>query len=213
MEHLPCRGAAIVNHCSLHCSRWAFSFPHHLTHLLLRNCKISDMRVQLISCSVCHWLLLVVSQVVWLQSSTQMLLKPLSCWEDLSSSWASVSQSHVTAHNALTSPALYIPLCLTLLSPCWGFAEVGGWNALIEGYGNAIPSIRVPNTTCGIPRADAFHIFRDPVNSDLPWPGVIIGLSIPSMWYWCSDQVLSWKVLRSTLLHARHHKSKHLVTL
>lgn len=101
------------------------------------------------------------------------------------------SKSNVTAHDAIRSPALDIPLCLTLLSPCGGFAEVGGWNALMEGYGNAIPSTRVPNSTCGIPRDDAFHIFRDPVNSDLPWPGVIIGMSIPSMWYWCSDQVLS----------------------
>lgn len=67
--------------------------------------------------------------------------------------------------------------------------EVGGWDALMDGYTSAIPSVRVPNTTCGIPRDDAFHIFRDPVNSDLPWPGVIIGMSIPSMWYWCSDQV------------------------
>lgn len=59
----------------------------------------------------------------------------------------------------------------------------------MEGYGKAIPAIRVPNTTCGIPRDDAFHLFRDPVNSDLPWPGVILGMSIPSLWYWCSDQV------------------------
>lgn len=72
--------------------------------------------------------------------------------------------------------------------------EVGGWNALMEGYANAIPSIRVPNSTCGIPRDDAFHIFRDPVNSDLPWPGVIIGMSLPSMWYWCSDQVVTIKI-------------------
>lgn len=62
----------------------------------------------------------------------------------------------------------------------------------MEGYSKAIPSIRVPNTTCGLPRDDAFHLFRHPVTSDLPWPGVIFGMSIPSLWYWCSDQVLSW---------------------
>lgn len=61
----------------------------------------------------------------------------------------------------------------------------------MEGYAKAIPSIAVPNTTCGIPREDAFHLFRNPVDSDLPWPGVILGMSIPSMWYWCSDQVPS----------------------
>ncbi|XP_058509908.1 sodium/myo-inositol cotransporter 2 [Solea solea] len=86
----------------------------------------------------------------------------------------------------------------------YSFAEVGGWNALMEGYMHAIPSIRVPNSTCGIPRHDAFHIFRDPVNSDLPWPGVIVGMSIPSMWYWCSDQVIVQRSLAAkTLTHAK----------
>uniref|UniRef100_A0A7N8YFD4 Sodium/myo-inositol cotransporter 2 n=1 Tax=Mastacembelus armatus TaxID=205130 RepID=A0A7N8YFD4_9TELE len=86
----------------------------------------------------------------------------------------------------------------------FSFVEVGGWNALMEGYANAIPSVRVPNSTCGIPREDAFHIFRDPVNSDLPWPGVIIGMSIPSMWYWCSDQVIVQRSLSAkTLTHAK----------
>ncbi|XP_062295273.1 sodium/myo-inositol cotransporter 2 [Scomber scombrus] len=91
---------------------------------------------------------------------------------------------------------------LTLMG--FSFAEVGGWNALMEGYANAIPSIRVPNSTCGIPRDDAFHIFRDPVNSDLPWPGVLIGMSIPSMWYWCSDQVIVQRSLAAkNLTHAK----------
>uniref|UniRef100_A0A665TWT0 Sodium/myo-inositol cotransporter 2 n=1 Tax=Echeneis naucrates TaxID=173247 RepID=A0A665TWT0_ECHNA len=91
---------------------------------------------------------------------------------------------------------------LTLMG--FSFVEVGGWNGLMEGYANAIPSIRVPNSTCGIPRDDAFHIFRDPVHSDLPWPGVIIGMSVPSMWYWCSDQVIVQRSLAAkSLTHAK----------
>ncbi|XP_063759477.1 sodium/myo-inositol cotransporter 2 isoform X3 [Eleginops maclovinus] len=91
---------------------------------------------------------------------------------------------------------------LTLMG--FSFAEVGGWDALMSKYPNAIPSVRVPNSTCGIPRDDAFHIFRDPVNSDLPWPGVIIGMSVPSMWYWCSDQVIVQRSLAAkTLTHAK----------
>ncbi|CAB1342343.1 unnamed protein product [Coregonus sp. 'balchen'] len=50
---------------------------------------------------------------------------------------------------------------LTLMG--FSFAEVGGWNALLERYATAIPSVRDPNTTCGIPRDDAFHLFRDAV--------------------------------------------------
>uniref|UniRef100_A0A8C6P7U9 Sodium/myo-inositol cotransporter 2 n=1 Tax=Nothobranchius furzeri TaxID=105023 RepID=A0A8C6P7U9_NOTFU len=98
--------------------------------------------------------------------------------------------------------AIMLAGALTLMG--FSFAEVGGWNALMQGYANAIPSVRVPNTTCGIPRDDAFHIFRDPVNSDLPWPGAIIGMSIPSMWYWCSDQVIVQRSLAAkTLTHAK----------
>lgn len=68
-------------------------------------------------------------------------------------------------------------------------------------YFDAIPSTRKENSSCGLPREDAFHIFRDPVNSDLPWPGVLVGMTIPSLWYWCTDQVrccfcLGW-VLRT----------------
>ncbi|XP_069380804.1 sodium/myo-inositol cotransporter 2 [Paralichthys olivaceus] len=98
--------------------------------------------------------------------------------------------------------AIMLAGALTLMG--FSFAEVGGWNALMEGYAHAIPSIRVPNSTCGIPRDDAFHIFRDPVNSDLPWPGVIIGMSVPSMWYWCSDQVIVQRSLAAkSLTHAK----------
>ncbi|KAL3987138.1 hypothetical protein ACER0C_014253 [Sarotherodon galilaeus] len=98
--------------------------------------------------------------------------------------------------------AIMLAGALTLMG--FSFVEVGGWNAFMEGYGNAIPSIRVPNSTCGIPREDAFHIFRDPVTSDLPWPGVIVGMSIPSMWYWCSDQVIVQRSLAAkTLTHAK----------
>uniref|UniRef100_UPI0037E71CB1 sodium/myo-inositol cotransporter 2 isoform X3 n=1 Tax=Semicossyphus pulcher TaxID=241346 RepID=UPI0037E71CB1 len=86
----------------------------------------------------------------------------------------------------------------------FSFAEVGGWNAMIEGYFKAIPSIRVPNSTCGIPREDSFHIFRDPVTSDMPWPGMLIGMTIPSLWYWCSDQVIVQRSLAAkNLTHAK----------
>uniref|UniRef100_A0A3Q3GNK5 Sodium/myo-inositol cotransporter 2 n=1 Tax=Labrus bergylta TaxID=56723 RepID=A0A3Q3GNK5_9LABR len=100
---------------------------------------------------------------------------------------------------------LYLAVILLLsVTALYTVAEVGGWDALMEGYFKAIPSIRVPNSTCGLPREDSFHIFRDPFNSDLPWPGVIIGMSIPSMWYWCSDQVIVQRSLAAkNLSHAK----------
>ncbi|KAI1883938.1 hypothetical protein AGOR_G00221230 [Albula goreensis] len=91
---------------------------------------------------------------------------------------------------------------LTLMG--FSFAEVGGWDALMHRYGEAIPQVRDPNTTCGLPREDAFHLFRHPVTSDLPWPGVLVGMSIPSMWYWCTDQVIVQRSLAAkNLLHAK----------
>lgn len=70
-----------------------------------------------------------------------------------------------------------------------GFVAVGGLDGLMDKYFSAVASNRTANSSCGLPRADAFHIFRDPVTSDLPWPGVLFGMSIPALWYWCSDQV------------------------
>ena len=44
-------------------------------------------------------------------------------------------------------------------------------------------------STCGLPRSDAFHILRDPVSADLPWPGILVRSTFVSVWYWCADQV------------------------
>ncbi|CAF4627486.1 unnamed protein product, partial [Rotaria socialis] len=45
------------------------------------------------------------------------------------------------------------------------------------------------NSTCGIPPADFFSLIRplDSVDGP-PWVG-IIGMTLLSVWYWCSDQV------------------------
>lgn len=74
------------------------------------------------------------------------------------------------------------------------FNEVGGYEAFMEKYMKAIPSmVSDGNITikeeCYTPRADSFHIFRDPIKGDIPWPGLIFGLGILSLWYWCTDQV------------------------
>ena len=91
MEHLPGCGAAAVHHCSLHCNRLPLTSPRHFKHL-----EIDVM------CLFCMSLTVVcLLQVVWLQSSTLTLLRPQSCWQALSSLWASVSPI-----DGLTLPAL-----------------------------------------------------------------------------------------------------------
>ncbi|XP_063614887.1 sodium/glucose cotransporter 1-like, partial [Penaeus indicus] len=73
------------------------------------------------------------------------------------------------------------------------FNAVGGYNRLVVDYFEAVPSrltYDANNRTCptGFPPSDALHLLRDPVTSDLPWTGVIFGLSVGSIWYWCTDQ-------------------------
>ncbi|KAK3099871.1 hypothetical protein FSP39_010991 [Pinctada imbricata] len=94
-----------------------------------------------------------------------------------------------------------------------GFVKVGGITGLQSKYFEAVPETHlISNTsdvnhtasTCGLPRADAFHILRDPVNSDLPWPGVLIRSTFVSTWYWCADQVIVQRALAAKDIgHAR----------
>ncbi|XP_047635099.1 sodium/myo-inositol cotransporter 2 isoform X5 [Phacochoerus africanus] len=91
---------------------------------------------------------------------------------------------------------------LTLMG--YSFAAVGGMEGLKEKYFLALASNRSGNSSCGLPREDAFHIFRDPLTSDLPWPGILFGMSIPSLWYWCTDQVIVQRTLAAkNLSHAK----------
>ncbi|XP_019505382.1 PREDICTED: sodium/myo-inositol cotransporter 2 isoform X2 [Hipposideros armiger] len=91
---------------------------------------------------------------------------------------------------------------LTLMG--YSFAAVGGLEGLTEKYFLALASNRSENNSCGLPREDAFHIFRDPLTSDLPWPGILFGMSMPSLWYWCTDQVIVQRSLAAkNLSHAK----------
>lgn len=82
----------------------------------------------------------------------------------------------------------------------FAFNEVGGYENFKEKYMNAIPSIIsfgnfTAKEACYTPRQDAFHIFRDPITGDLPWPGLIFGLTVLATWYWCTDQVIVQRCL------------------
>lgn len=80
---------------------------------------------------------------------------------------------------------------------CTAFHEVGGYSGLFDKYLGAVTSLTVStdpavgniSSTCYQPRPDSYHLLRDPVTGDLPWPALLLGLTIVSGWYWCSDQV------------------------
>uniref|UniRef100_I3M8R5 Solute carrier family 5 member 9 n=2 Tax=Ictidomys tridecemlineatus TaxID=43179 RepID=I3M8R5_ICTTR len=85
-----------------------------------------------------------------------------------------------------------------------GFQEVGWYPGLQQRYMEAIPNVTVPNTTCHLPRPDAFHMLRDPVSGDIPWPGLIFGLTVLATWCWCTDQVIVQRSLSAkNLSHAK----------
>ncbi|XP_055972561.1 solute carrier family 5 member 4 isoform X1 [Sorex fumeus] len=82
----------------------------------------------------------------------------------------------------------------------FAFAEVGGYEQFMEKYMNAIPSVvegdnLTISSKCYTPQADSFHIFRDPVTGDIPWPGIVFGNIPVAMWYWCADQVIVQRCL------------------
>nr|XP_040054323.1 sodium/glucose cotransporter 1-like [Gasterosteus aculeatus aculeatus] len=78
----------------------------------------------------------------------------------------------------------------------FAFNEVGGYENFQRRYMEAIPSDTVNiSASCYEPREDAFHIFRNAITGDLPWPGVVFGLTILALWYWCTDQVIVQRCL------------------
>ena len=69
------------------------------------------------------------------------------------------------------------------------FVRVGGFENMQYLYFRAVPNTTLySNSTCGVPRDDAMHLFRHHVTGDIPWPG-LIGITVNSIWYWCADQV------------------------
>ncbi|XP_040859513.1 sodium/glucose cotransporter 1-like [Ochotona curzoniae] len=82
----------------------------------------------------------------------------------------------------------------SLLLTGFAFKNVGGYQELLNKYPKAIPRIIsdgnwTAKPDCYLPRRDAFHIFRDAVSGDLPWPGLVFGTPCVSFYYWCTDQV------------------------
>ncbi|KAM3873800.1 sodium/glucose cotransporter 1 [Diretmus argenteus] len=78
----------------------------------------------------------------------------------------------------------------------FAFNEVGGYDSFQQKYMEAVPVVTGGiKESCYQPRADSFHLFRDAVTGDIPWPGLVFGLTILATWYWCTDQVIVQRCL------------------
>lgn len=57
---------------------------------------------------------------------------------------------------------------------------------------------------CQIPASDATNFFKSASSPDLPWTGVVFGLTVNAVWYWCTDQVIVQRTLAAkNLSHAK----------
>ncbi|XP_064112961.1 sodium/mannose cotransporter SLC5A10-like [Macrobrachium nipponense] len=89
------------------------------------------------------------------------------------------------------------------------FAAVGGFQNLVDKYPYAMATYRAfdeSNKTCNRPPSDYMSLIRTitPGASDYPWTGMVFGLAINSIWYWCTDQVIVQRTLASkNMSHAK----------
>lgn len=91
-----------------------------------------------------------------------------------------------------------------LASLAW--VEIGGFDNLYVKYMTAVPTSTVQhgNTSCGIPQESAWHIIRPATDSDYPWPGTLFGITLLSLYYWCTNQVLVQRSLAAkNLTHSK----------
>uniref|UniRef100_A0A668TUM9 Sodium/glucose cotransporter 2 n=1 Tax=Oreochromis aureus TaxID=47969 RepID=A0A668TUM9_OREAU len=101
----------------------------------------------------------------------------------------------------LAITALYTVTGLYTEKKSFPFNEVKGYENFEKLYMQAVPSITGNvSANCYEPRPDSFHLFRDPVTGDLPWPGLVFGLTIQCIWYFCTDQVIVQRCLSAKSL-------------
>ena len=89
---------------------------------------------------------------------------------------------------------------------------MGGYEKVLDGYSTAIPDPEFAaysikngiNTTCSAVRPDFAHLFHSIDDDFLPWTGVLSGMIVGSIYYWCTDQVITQRLLAAkNISHAK----------
>ncbi len=57
---------------------------------------------------------------------------------------------------------------------------------------------------CGTPNPHSFHLLRPASDPELPWPGLLFGMVIDSLMYWCTDQLIVQRSIAArSITHAK----------
>ena len=80
-----------------------------------------------------------------------------------------------------------------------GLKEVGGYDKLMDNFrelgrpnNTEYYSINdATNKSCSEISQYYKNLLRPWDDTDLPWTGMVFGITVSAVWYWCSDQVYS----------------------
>ncbi|CAN8016438.1 unnamed protein product [Ixodes persulcatus] len=88
--------------------------------------------------------------------------------------------------------------------------EVGGYDQLMKAFATAEPTnasyarYTAANESCSRVPDNYNHLLRSPLDSELPWTGMVFGSVVCAIWYWCSDQVIVQRALSAkNMVHAK----------
>nr|XP_006820114.1 PREDICTED: low affinity sodium-glucose cotransporter-like [Saccoglossus kowalevskii] len=112
--------------------------------------------------------------------------------------------------SVLYTGVLYTPIIIigAVVLAAFAFMEAGGYSGLTNNLLRvfpAFPTFFLTNaSTCRDPSEDAFHIFHGLEDPNQPWLGTVLGVAIVTMWYWCSDQIMTQYIFAAkSLSHAK----------
>ena len=92
-----------------------------------------------------------------------------------------------------------------------GLIEVGGYQSLMDNFmtrsqptNESYISRDANNQSCSAVTKYYKNLLRPTDDEELPWLGVVLGITVNSVWYWCADQVIVQRALSArNLSHAK----------
>ena len=89
------------------------------------------------------------------------------------------------------------------LSVCIFVGQVGGYKEMKRKYPLSLADSTILNSgndsykfrLCGRPKHGWFKIMLPADDPELPWTGLVFGLTVNAVWYWCTDQVIVQRAL------------------